>query len=96
MKVFKIIGGWRLDDDDDDDDDDSSSSSSSSRRFFNSRSHQTVGAQHAHAGPANVNESGLVVVVVVVIFATAFAAFTFDKAFFKRRPPQSSFLLTTI
>ena len=68
MKVFKIIGGWRLDDDDDDD---SSSSSSSSRRFFNSRSHQTVGAQHAHAGPANVNESGLVVV--VVIFAT-FAA----------------------
>ena len=86
MKVFKIIGGWRLDDDDDDD---SSSSSSSSRRFFNSRSHQTVGAQHAHAGPANVNESGLVVVV-VVIFAT-FAAFTFDKAFFKRRPPKALF-----
>ena len=83
MKVFKIIGGWRLDDDDDD----SSSSSSSSRRFFNSRSHQTVGAQHAHAGPANVNESGLVVV--VVIFAT-FAAFTFDKAF-KRRPPKKLF-----
>tara|TARA_A100001037_G_scaffold298688_1_gene322901 strand:- start:263 stop:550 length:288 start_codon:yes stop_codon:yes gene_type:complete len=87
VKVFKIIGGWRLDDDDDDDDD-SSSSSSSSRRFFNSRSHQTVGAQHAHAGPANVNESGLVVVV-VVIFAT-FAAFTFDKAF-KRRPPKKLF-----
>lgn len=86
MKVFKIIGGWRLDDDDDDD---SSSSSSSSRRFFNSRSHQTVGAQHAHAGPANVNESGLVVV--VVIFATTFAAFTFDKAFFKRRPPKALF-----
>ena len=85
MKVFKIIGGWRLDDDDDDD---SSSSSSSSRRFFNSRSHQTVGAQHAHAGPANVNESGLVVAV-VVIFAT-FAAFTFDKAF-KRRPPKKLF-----
>jgi len=82
--VFKIIGGWRLDDDDDDDD--SSSSSSSSRRFFNSRSHQTVGAQHAHAGPANVNESGLVVV--VVIFAT-FAAFTFDA--FKRRPPKALF-----
>ena len=69
MKVFKIIGGWRLDDDDDDDDDDSSSSSSSSRRFFNSRSHQTVGAQHAHAGPANVNESGLVVVVIFATFA---------------------------
>ena len=84
MKVFKIIGGWRLDDNDDDD---SSSSSSSSRRFFNSRSHQTVGAQHAHAGPANVNESGLVV---VVIFAT-FAAFTFDKAFIKRRPPKALF-----
>ena len=67
MKVFKIIGGWRLDDDDDDDD--SSSSSSSSRRFFNSRSHQTVGAQHAHAGPANVNESGLVVVVIFATFA---------------------------